>query len=61
MQTLKKFLKDLRFRRKNEVPIFGSTEKNVFGKSWGKFEHQGRSKICLRIEWDHSLHLKNTP
>ena len=32
METLKKFLKDLGFRRKNKVPIFGSTEKIFFGK-----------------------------
>ena len=25
------------------------------------FEHLGRSKICLRIEWKHSQHLKITP
>ena len=32
METLKKFLKDLRFRRKNEVPIFESTKNIFFGK-----------------------------
>ena len=31
-ETLKKFLKDLRFRLKNKVPSFGSIEKIFFGK-----------------------------
>ena len=54
METLKKFLEDSRFRRKNHVPNFGSTEKIFFGKVGNFFDHQGRSKICLRIEWEHS-------
>ena len=61
METLKKLLNDLRFRRKNEVPIFGSTEKIFFGKVIKKSEHQGRRKICSRIEWKHSQPLKITP
>ena len=60
METLKKLLKDLRFRRKNEVPIFGSIEKIFLGKVGNFFEHQGRSKICSRIEWKHSQALKIT-
>ena len=51
---------DLRFRRKYKVPIFASTEKIFFGKVGKKSEHQGRSKICLRIEWKHSQPLKSS-
>ena len=57
---LKKFLEDSRFRRKNHVPNFGSTEKIFFGKVGNFFDHQGRSKICLRIEWKHSQPLKSS-
>ena len=58
--NLKEIPWDLRFRRKNHVPIFGSTEKIFFGKVGNFFDHQGRSKICLRIEWKHSQPLKST-
>ena len=32
----------------------------MFGKVGNKFEHQYRSKISLRIEWEHSKLLKAT-
>ena len=35
-------------------------EKIFFGKVENFFEHQGRSKICLQIEWEHSQPLKST-
>ena len=35
-------------------------EKIFFGKVDFFFEHQGRSKISLRIEWDHSQPLRTT-
>ena len=58
--NLKEIPWDLRFRRKNHVPIFGSTEKLFFGKVRNFFEHQDRCKICSRIEWKHSQPLKIT-
>ena len=36
-------------------------KKNFLEKLEKKSEHQGRRKICLRIEWKHSQHLKSTP
>ena len=60
METLKKFLEDSRFRRENHVPNFGSTEKIFFWKVGNFFDHQGRSKICLRIEWKHFQPLKSS-
>ena len=42
-ETLKKFLKDLRFRRKNKVPIFESTEK-IF------FEKVGKKNPNIKVE-----------
>ena len=59
--NLKEMSWDLRFRRKNHVSIFGSTEKIFLGKVEKIFEHQGRLKICSRIEWEHSQPLKITP
>ena len=32
----------------------------LFGKVEKKTGHQDRSKIALRIEWEHSQHLKQT-
>ena len=40
--------------------IFGSIEKIIFGKVGKFFKHQSRSKICSRIEWEHSQPLKIT-
>ena len=59
--NLKEMPWDLRFRRKNHVPIFGSTEKIFSEKVGNFFEHQGRLKICSRIDWEHSQPLKITP
>ena len=44
----------------NSTSIFGSTEKIFLGKVGKKIEHQGRCKICSRIEWKHSQPLKIT-
>ena len=52
----------LRFPKISEIfqNIFLDRSKIFFGKVEIFFEHQGRSKICLRIEWKHSQSLKNT-
>ena len=38
----------------------GSIENIFFGKVGNFFEHQERSRISLRIEWEHSQPLKTT-
>ena len=40
------------------MTFFWSIEKNIFWKSGKKSGHQYRSKISLRIEWEHSQPLK---
>ena len=47
--------------RKFSIFFCWSIGKNIFWKSWKKSGHQYRSKISLRIEWEHSQRLKTTP